>query len=57
MLQMSKILSSREEWKLKAMQRANELREQRKTQKRHLRKIAELKAQLKALEPNAVKKK
>jgi len=45
---MSKLLRSRDEWKEKAIQRANELREHRKTQKRHLCKIAELQAQLKA---------
>lgn len=50
MPQMSKILHSRNEWKEKAIQRANELREQKKTQKRHLQKIAELKAHLKAAE-------
>ena len=40
---MSKILNSRDEWKNKATERATELREFRKTQKRHLEKIAELK--------------
>jgi len=43
MLQMSKLLNSRDEWKNKATERAAELREFRKTQKRHLEKIAELK--------------
>lgn len=43
MPQMSKILKSRDEWKNKATERAAELREFRKTQKRHLEKIAELK--------------
>lgn len=40
---MSKIINSRDEWKNKATERAAELRELRKTQKRHLEKIAELK--------------
>lgn len=57
MLQMSKILRSRNEWKDKAIQRANELREQKKTQKRHLSKIAELKAQIKELKTLVVEKK
>lgn len=43
MLQLSKILNSRDEWKNKATERAAELRELRKTQQRHLNKIAELK--------------
>ena len=57
MLQMSKILRSRNEWKDKAIQRAYELREQKKTQKRHLSKIAELKAQIKELETQVIEKK
>ena len=40
---MSKILNSRDEWRNKATERTAELREFRKTQKRHLEKIAELK--------------
>ena len=43
MLQTSKILHSRDEWKNKAIERSAEIREFRKTQKRHLEKIAELK--------------
>ena len=43
MLQTSKILHSRDEWKNKAIERSAEIREYRKTQKRHLEKIAELK--------------
>ncbi len=43
MPQQSKILNSRDEWKNKAIERAAELRELKKTQKRHLEKIAELK--------------
>jgi len=45
MLQISKILNSRDEWKNKATGRAAELREFRKTQQRHLEKIADLKRQ------------
>lgn len=43
MLQISKILHGRDEWKKKAIERGDEIREFRKTQKRHLDKIAELK--------------
>lgn len=57
MLQMSKILRSRADWRDKATQRANELREQRKAQKRYLAKIAELQAQLNALETRESEKK
>lgn len=46
MPQTSKVLKSRYEWKNKAVERATELREARKTEKRHLKKIAELKHQL-----------
>lgn len=45
MPQISKILNSRDEWKNKAIERAAELRELRKSQKRHLEKIANLKRQ------------
>jgi len=45
MSQTSKALKSRDEWKIKAVERATELRESRKPQKRHLEKIAELKRQ------------
>jgi len=43
MLQMSKILRSRDEWKRKTIQCHYELREFRKNQKRHQQKIAALK--------------
>ena len=46
MNQMSKIVQSRDEWKCKATQRGYENREYRKSQKRHLEKIAELKAKI-----------
>lgn len=50
MPQISKVIQSRDEWKEKAVQRANELREFRKTKKRHLTAIAELKSQMSMLE-------
>lgn len=43
MLQISKILKSREDWKNKATQRGYEVREFRKSQKRYLETIIELK--------------
>lgn len=46
MLQKSKILRSRDEWKSKAVQRSCEIREHRKTQKRYQTKIAELRMQI-----------
>jgi hypothetical protein len=42
MLQQSKIIRSRDEWKTKAVQRATEIRERRKAEKRSKEKIAEL---------------
>ncbi len=45
MPQISKILNSRDEWKNKAIERAAKLRELRKSQQRHLEKIADLKRQ------------
>ncbi len=45
MPQISKILNSRDEWKNKAIERAAELRELRKSQQRHLETIANLKRQ------------
>lgn len=50
MLQISKLLGSREEWKNKAVQRGEEIREYRKTKKRHQAQISELKAQIAQLE-------
>ena len=50
MLQYSKIVCSRDEWKRKAVQRADENRENRKTQKRYRQKIMQLKAEIRALE-------
>ena len=45
MLQRSKLIGSRDEWKRKAVQRADEIRELKKIRKRLKEKIAELKAQ------------
>jgi hypothetical protein len=42
MLQQSKLIRSREEWKTKAVQRAAEIRERRKAEKRSQEKMAEL---------------
>ena len=49
MLQQSKLMQSRENWKNKAIQRATENREYRKQTKRYQKKIAELKAQIKVI--------
>ena len=53
MLQMSKLIQSRDDWKRKAVMRANEIREFRKTKKRYQERIAELNAQIQAMEPMA----
>ena len=45
MLQRSKLIVSRDEWRCKAVQRAEEIRELRKSRKRLKEKIAELKVQ------------
>ena len=45
MLQYSKVLKSRNEWKDKAIKRADENREYRKAKKRHLNTIAALKSE------------
>ena len=50
MIQRSKLLRSRDEWKSKAIQRADDLREHRKTQTRYQEKITQLKAQLQTME-------
>ncbi len=57
MLQRSKIIRSRDEWKHKAVQRAGEIREHRKTQRRYQQKIAQLKAEIWALDQRAEVKK
>ena len=46
MLQKSKIIASRNDWKRKAVQRANEIREYRKSQKHHKEKITKLQEQI-----------
>lgn len=50
MPQLSKLLQSRDEWKCKAVQRGDEIRERRKSQKRYQETIAELKSQVRAME-------
>jgi uncharacterized coiled-coil DUF342 family protein len=50
MLQMSKLIQSRNEWRNKASMRSDENREHRKAIKRHRETIAELKLQVKELE-------
>jgi uncharacterized coiled-coil DUF342 family protein len=52
MLQMSKLVQSRNAWRNKANKRADEIREHRKSNKRHRETIAELKLQVKELEQN-----
>jgi len=49
MLQSSKIYKSRNEWRAKAIERADEIREYRKTTQRHKEKIVELKKEIKEL--------
>ena len=53
MPQLSKLIRSRDDWKTKAVQRANEIREQRKTIKRRQEQIAEIKSHLNALQQAA----
>ena len=50
MLQISKVVRSRDEWKEKATQRGDKLREFRKTQKRHQEQIAALKLRNREIE-------
>ena len=50
MLQHSKLLRAREEWKSKAIARGYENREQRKTLKRYRQRLSELTEQNKLLE-------
>ncbi len=49
MLQMSKMTQSRDEWKRKAVQRANTIRENRKQKKYVQEKIAQLKKKIQVL--------
>jgi hypothetical protein len=46
MLQYSKVVKSRDEWKNKAVQRADDIREHRKAKKRYLETIVKLKEQI-----------
>jgi hypothetical protein len=49
MTQLSKVVKSRDEWRSKAIGRAEELREQRKADRRHRDSIAELKLEVESL--------
>jgi uncharacterized coiled-coil protein SlyX len=53
MPQLSKLIRSRDDWKTKAVQRANEIREHRKTIKRRQEQITKIKSQLNALQQQA----
>jgi uncharacterized protein YlxW (UPF0749 family) len=57
MLQTSKILHSREQWKGKAIRRANEVRDLKKSKYRYQKRIEELKSQISQLEQDSEKKK
>ena len=57
MLQHSKIVRSRDDWKRKAVQRAEKIRENRKTERRYQQKIGQMKAEISALEQAAAGKK
>jgi len=50
MLQISKLINSRNKWKKKAVKRANEVRELKKTKYRYQNRIAELKTHIEKLE-------
>ena len=56
MLQMSKLIRSRNNWREKAVQRANELREFRKSNRRYQARIESLKDQVNELEQEVKKK-
>jgi hypothetical protein len=53
MPQLSKVVKSRDEWRSKAIRRAEELREQRKADRRHRELIAELKFEVESLKQSA----
>jgi hypothetical protein len=53
MPQLSKLIRSRDDWRTKAVRRADEIREHRKTHKRNQEQLAELKRQLKYLQQAA----
>jgi hypothetical protein len=56
-LQQSKILRSRDEWREKAVERADEIREYRKLENRHQKTIGELKQTVKNLQQELEDKK
>ena len=56
MLQSSKIYKSRNEWRKKAVERADEIREYRKTVKRHKETISKLKEEIRELKKENLKK-
>ena len=56
MLQKSKVIQSRNDWREKAVRRANEVRELRVIKKRHQQRIAELKVQVSAMKQANIKK-
>jgi hypothetical protein len=53
MTQLSKVLKSRDEWRSKAIRRAEDLREQRKADRRHRDTIAELKMEVESLKQSS----
>lgn len=53
MPQQSKLIRSRDDWRTKAVKRANQLREQRKAHQRNRAQIAALKQELSALQKTA----
>jgi hypothetical protein len=57
MPQLSKVIRSRNDWRSKAILRANQIREHRKTHKQNREQIAEFKRQLKGLQQVAEDKK
>jgi prefoldin subunit 5 len=56
-LQQSKLLRSRDEWREKAIERADEIREYRKSENRHQKTIGELKQTVKNLQQELEDKK
>jgi len=56
MLQSSKIYQSRNDWRVKAVERADKIREYRKTTERHKQTILELKQELRKLKEELDKK-
>ena len=56
MLQHSKIVQSRDDWREKAVNRANEIRKLRKIKKRQQNTVVELKAQISLMAQTSTKK-